>query len=169
MNRFGYALGMLWGVVRESFRLWKNTVITTRRKRALQRIGEDITGTLHYRRPVLHIVRKIYPKYVRRAEANDCSDVWAQMHPDSIRTYRREERQEQAARRDRNRLDRRLKRQCREYVEIAKKSISTSLVDRKNGLGGGVWGHYPESLFSRSSRMRFDPRTRSGRSSRCTM
>jgi hypothetical protein len=37
-------------------------------------------------------------------------DVWAQMHPDSIRTYRREERQEQAARRHRNRLERRLNR-----------------------------------------------------------
>ena len=37
-------------------------------------------------------------------------DVWAQMHPDSIRTYRREERQEQAARRDRTRLERRLNR-----------------------------------------------------------
>jgi transposase len=34
-------------------------------KEGLQRIGEDITETLHFRRPVLHVVRKIYPKYVR--------------------------------------------------------------------------------------------------------
>ena len=37
-------------------------------KEGLQRIGEDITETLHFRRPVLHVVRKIYPKYVRPAE-----------------------------------------------------------------------------------------------------
>jgi transposase len=34
-------------------------------KEGLQRIGEDITETLHFRRPVLHVVRRIYPKYVR--------------------------------------------------------------------------------------------------------
>lgn len=37
-------------------------------KEGLQRIGEDITETLHFRRPVLHVVRKIYPKYVRPTE-----------------------------------------------------------------------------------------------------
>ncbi len=37
-------------------------------------------------------------------------DVWAKSHPDSIRTYRQKERQEQAARRDRKRLQRRLNR-----------------------------------------------------------
>jgi transposase len=39
-------------------------------KQGLERIGEDITETLHYRRPVLHVVRKIFPKYVRRAETD---------------------------------------------------------------------------------------------------
>lgn len=34
-------------------------------KEGLQRIGEDVTETLHFRRPVLHVVRRIYPKYVR--------------------------------------------------------------------------------------------------------
>ena len=37
-------------------------------KEGLQRIGEDITETLHFRRPVLHVVRKIFPKYVRPAK-----------------------------------------------------------------------------------------------------
>ena len=37
-------------------------------KEGLQRIGEDITETLHFRRPVLHVVRKIFPKYVRPEE-----------------------------------------------------------------------------------------------------
>jgi len=35
-------------------------------------------------------------------------DVWAQSHPDSIREYRQKERRERSARRDRQRLDRRL-------------------------------------------------------------
>jgi len=35
-------------------------------------------------------------------------DIWKQSHPDSIRTYRVEERREAAARRDRHRLERRL-------------------------------------------------------------
>lgn len=38
-------------------------------KEGLQRIGEDITETLHFRRPALHVVRKIFPKYVRRGES----------------------------------------------------------------------------------------------------
>ncbi|MEQ9407729.1 MAG: IS66 family transposase [Fuerstiella sp.] len=37
-------------------------------KEGLQRIGEDVTETLHFRRPVLHVVRRVYPKYVRPAE-----------------------------------------------------------------------------------------------------
>jgi transposase len=37
-------------------------------KEGLERIGEDVTETLHFRRPVLHVVRKIYPKYVRPAQ-----------------------------------------------------------------------------------------------------
>jgi len=37
-------------------------------------------------------------------------DVWKQSHPDSVRTYRIEERRQQATRRDRNRLQRRLSR-----------------------------------------------------------
>lgn len=37
-------------------------------KEGLKRIGEDITETLHFRRPVLHVVRRIYPKYVRSGD-----------------------------------------------------------------------------------------------------
>ena len=37
-------------------------------------------------------------------------DVWKQSHPESIRTYRVEERRQQARRRDRHRLERRLNR-----------------------------------------------------------
>ena len=39
--------------------------LTTTRKKACSASREDITETLHFRRPVLHVVRKIYPKYVR--------------------------------------------------------------------------------------------------------
>ena len=37
-------------------------------------------------------------------------DIWKQSHPESIRTYRVEERREAATRRDRHRLERRLSR-----------------------------------------------------------
>jgi len=37
-------------------------------------------------------------------------DEWAKTHPDSIRSYRQKEREQQSARRDRNRLHRRLNR-----------------------------------------------------------
>ncbi|MEZ6064041.1 MAG: IS66 family transposase [Planctomycetaceae bacterium] len=37
-------------------------------KEGLTRIGEDVTETLHFRRPVLHVVRRVYPKYVRSGD-----------------------------------------------------------------------------------------------------
>ena len=37
-------------------------------KVGLTRIGEDIVETAHYRRPVIYILQKIYPKYVRSGD-----------------------------------------------------------------------------------------------------
>jgi transposase len=37
-------------------------------KEGLVRIGEDIQETAHYRRPIVYILRKIFPKYVRPGE-----------------------------------------------------------------------------------------------------
>lgn len=51
-------------------------------KDGLKRIGEDITETLHFRRPVLHVVRRIYPKYVRSGEPE--AGVFQAQRPPSL-------------------------------------------------------------------------------------
>ncbi len=51
-------------------------------KDGLKRIGEDTTETLHFRRPVLHVVRRIYPKYIRPGEPQ--AGVFQAQRPPSL-------------------------------------------------------------------------------------
>ncbi|WP_342190217.1 transposase [Stieleria varia] len=51
-------------------------------KEGLTRIGEDIVETAHYRRPIVYILQKIYPKYVRSGEPD--AGVMQMPRPESL-------------------------------------------------------------------------------------
>lgn len=51
-------------------------------KEGLTRIGEDIVETAHYRRPIVYILQKIYPKYVRSGDPD--AGVMQMPRPESL-------------------------------------------------------------------------------------
>jgi transposase len=51
-------------------------------KEGLTRIGEDIVETAHYRRPIVYILQKIYPKYVRSGDPD--AGVMQASRPESL-------------------------------------------------------------------------------------
>jgi transposase len=51
-------------------------------KEGLTRIGEDIVETAHYRRPIVYILQKIYPKYVRSGDPD--AGVMQANRPESL-------------------------------------------------------------------------------------